>query len=242
MDTRLRSDITEAILRRAVIDAYEQDMADIMKAIETEEPHVFSEAHNARMRALFKREERKDLFIKIYNASKRAAVVILIIATAFLGILLTDSRVQATVSEVIIRWYDQFTMFRFQDEGHEVGYREWFPDFIPEGFEITNFVEFYIGRFFHFEHANGHYIYFNYFPVAGSFMGVDNEFTMMEILIHDGVELHVFTPIPGSDHDYQVHWAMDGYVFTLVSTLDSEILLNIAFSVNYNYKGEIHNE
>ncbi|MCL2356360.1 MAG: DUF4367 domain-containing protein [Defluviitaleaceae bacterium] len=231
MTDRLRNEVTEAILRRAVIDAHELDMAEIPPNEELAKMHKFSEAHEARMRALFRREERREFFSKSYVFSRRAAVVILILVTALFGLLLTDSNIQAVIRETLITHYERFTMFRFQDTGHVVGETSWFPGFIPEGFEITNEVEFYIGRLFYFENADGNRLTFEYSPAAGAFIGIDNEYTEMLTITRNGIEYFVVTPLPGSEHSSQVIWQTEGYVIMLLSCLDSDTLFEIALSV-----------
>lgn len=231
MDNVLRSEITEAILRRAVIDAYEQDMAEIPPEEELAEMHSFSHAHDARMRALFKRDKRKELLHKVFTVTKRAAVIALILATAFFAVLMTDTRVQASVRETIISWYDRFTLFRFQNGGDVDYAAEWFPQFVPKGFEVSEITEFYIGRYIFLESPDGYYIIFQYHPAEGATAAVDNEFTAWETIRKDGIDFLVATPLPESEHHSQVIWRMNGFVFLLLSHLDAEVLLEMAVSV-----------
>ncbi|MCL1842216.1 MAG: DUF4367 domain-containing protein [Defluviitaleaceae bacterium] len=236
MDAQFRNEITEAILRRAATEAHEREMAAIPPEKELAKQYNFTAKHTARMRALFKREERKESLMKIYAVSKRAAVIVLIMATALFSLLLTDSQVQATIRETIIRWYEQFTLFRFQggDEVHEIGKFEWFPNFVPEGFEKIETINFYIGRHIFFEDVGGLYIIFEYVPASDAIIGVDNEYTEMETVSHNGTEYFIIIPLPGSEHDSQVLWNMRGYAFHLVSDLDSQILFEMALSVSPN--------
>jgi len=227
----LRSDITEAILRRAVIEAHEREMAAIPPDEVLKNIYTFSDAHEARMRALFRREARRDFFGKAYFVSKRAAVVVLILATALFGLLMTDSNIQATVRDTILTWYERFTLFRFQGDGYTVGETAWFPDFVPDGFEVTDELEFYIGRIIFFENSYGHSIVFEYSSATDTIVGVDNEYTQLTSITHGGIEYFVSAPLPYSEHRAQVIWNMDGYVFMLLSDLDSGKLLEIALSV-----------
>jgi len=233
MDAQFRSEITETILRRAAIEAHEREMAAIPPEAELAKRYTFAKTHEARMRALFRRTERRESLIKIYAVSKRAAVIVLILATAFFSLLLTDSHVQATIRETIIRWYEQFTLFRFQggDEVHEIGKFEWFPNFVPAGFETVETIDFYIGRHIFFEGVGGRYIIFEYVPASDAIIGVDNEYTEMETVSHNGTEYFIIIPLPSSEHDSQVLWKMRGYAFHLISDLDSQILFEMALSV-----------
>ncbi|MCL2199739.1 MAG: DUF4367 domain-containing protein [Defluviitaleaceae bacterium] len=232
MDKQLRADITETILRRAATTAYEQEMAEFINSAEKAEPIITSKAHDARMRALFKREERKESLNKLYVIAKRAAIVVLISATMLFGALLTDGHIQATVRDTIVQWHERFTRFEFRGNGYEVGKSEWFPDFMPEGFMIDRIYEFYTGRLIFLEHDDGNYVIFGYEPAADIVIGVDNEFTEMEIISHFGVDYFVITPLPESEHRSQVIWQMEGYAFTLLSHLDSETLFQMALSVS----------
>ena len=229
MDDRLRDEITETILFHAAREAYEQEIAELM----ADDSLAFtpSEAHNARMRALFRRDERKEMPRKIYAVLKRVAVVTLIIAAVLSAVLLTDADVMAAVRGTIIRWHSQFNEFRFQGGDYETGDTVWFPDFLPAGFEMTELFEFSIGRHIFLEHPDGYYIMFQYRPANG-FTGVDNEYTELSLIIIEGIEYFVITPLPDSEHYHQILWSMDGYVFTLISALNSEILLEIALSVS----------
>jgi hypothetical protein len=231
MDSRLRSELTEALLRGAATEAHEREMTAIPPEDELSKQYTFSKTHEARMRALFKRAERGETLIKLYTVSKRAAVIVLIMSTVLFGMLLTDSRVQATIRETIITWYERFILFRFQENDYKTGEAEWFPDFIPDGFEISEIIKFYIGRHIFFERADGYYIIFEYRPAANTAIYVDNEYTEMKIILHDGIEYYVVTPLPNSEHDSQVLWHTNGYSFLIISGLDSEILLNMAVSV-----------
>ncbi|MCL1883711.1 MAG: DUF4367 domain-containing protein [Defluviitaleaceae bacterium] len=232
MDNQLRKDITELILRRAVIDAHEREMSRIPSNEELLKTHKFSNAHEARMKALFKREDRKYLNKKIFVISKKAAIIFLVMATALFTALLTDSYVQGAVRETIISWYERFTTLRFQTGQYTVGEITWFPDFIPEGFEVTNTLEFYIGRNITMTHPNGDYIVFIYGPASDTTVAVDNEFTSLDTITLAGTNYLVATPMPNSEHHSQVIWEKYGYTFVIVSGLDSAILLNIAISVS----------
>ncbi|MCL2386180.1 MAG: DUF4367 domain-containing protein [Defluviitaleaceae bacterium] len=229
MNNQLRNEVSETILRRAIIDAFNQDMAEIES--EPAEPYTFSEAHNARMRALFRREARREAMSKFYDKAKRAAIIVMLTISTLFGTLLTDANFRATVRDALITRYEQFTLFRFIGENYEVGDSDWLPSFIPYGFELIETVEFHIGRLIVWEHPNGNYIQFEYFSAEGAIVGVDNEYTEMSFIKLDGIEYFVITPLAGSEHSFQVLWLMNGYVFTLISSLDSEILLEIAISV-----------
>lgn len=231
MDSQLRKEITEVILRRAVIDAHEQDMAEFPPDEELAKIYKFSEAHEARMRALFRRVRRREIFGKMYTVSKRAAIIVLIMATVSFGILLTDSRVQASVRETVISWYERFTLFRFRGNGAIDDADEWFPAYVPSGFYANEIINMYIGRFIILKNPAGDYIVFNYRPAEGTIAGIDNEYTRLETLTLDGIDYFVVTPLPGSEHHSQVIWRMNGYVFLLLSHLDAETLLEMAVSV-----------
>jgi hypothetical protein len=184
------------------------------------------------MRALFKREERKALLGKIYAVSKRAASIVLIAITVLFGGLLTDAQVQATIRETLIRWHDGFTLFRFQGDDEMVGSTEWFPAYIPSGFEVEEMIDFSDGRYIVFVRLDGEIIIFHYHPAVDAVTGVDNEYTEMEIMLLNGTEYFVISPLPGSEHSTQVIWQKYGYAFHLLSGLPSETLLQVALSVS----------
>ncbi|MCL2223725.1 MAG: DUF4367 domain-containing protein [Defluviitaleaceae bacterium] len=233
MDSQLRAEITEAILRNAVKDAHKREM-DALFSEKAAQEYTPSKAHQAQMRALFARDRRKNMFVKIYSVTRRIAVIMLITATILFGVLLTDYRVQATIRETIIGWYDRFTLFRFQQaNGFETGEREWFPEFLPDGFEISELIELHIGRYIFLEHDDGYYILFEYSPAADTTIAVDNEFTTMKTVLLGGIEYFVLTPLPDSEHYAQVIWQMDGYAFALLSNFSPDILLQIALSVGF---------
>jgi len=234
MDSQLRNEITEAILRRAAKEANEREMAAIPTDDVLKKLYSFSETHETRMRALFRRAERREILSEIYSTSKRVAVIVLVLTTAVFCILLTDSRVQAAIKETLIKWYEGFTMLRFQTDEHTTDEVDWFPDFIPDNFETTDVIEFYNGKHIFYEHPNGEYIIFEYSPATDTTAHFDNDYTKMEIILLNGTEYFVIIPLPGSEHDSQVYWQMSGYTFQVISGLDSEMLLEIAESVTHN--------
>jgi hypothetical protein len=122
-------------------------------------------------------------------------------------------------------------LFRFQGDNYEPGAIEWFPGFIPDGFETAEIIEFYIGRHIFFERADGSYIVFEYSPASDTIIGVDNEYTEMEAVLLNGIEYFVITPLPGKEQPSQILWRMSGYAFHLHSMLDSEILFEMSVSV-----------
>lgn len=233
MENDLGKEISEAILRYAVIENHNREMAAIPSDEELAKLYTFSKRHEARMKALFAKENYKLIRRKIFKVSRNIAAVLIIMAVVLFGALLTNSDIRAAVKQVIIEWYDKFTRFNFSDQDAVEENAEWYPSYMIEGFKETEI--FFVGvvRSIEFRNQENNLITFDYGLADSVSYAIDNEHSTYETIENDGVEYHVF-PAESNEYTSKIIWYDSGYAFYLNSKADLDELLKIAFSVIIN--------
>jgi len=229
MNKGLRDAVTEAVLRYAVIENHNREMAAIPSNEELAKTIVFSERHEKRMQKLFKKERRKDLLRKTGIVSKKIISVFLIIISVSFGALLTSPEVRAAVNHTIIEWYENFTLFRYAEINIKDDSLEWFPVYLPPGFDEVEDTSFAEINSMDIRSTDGSHIYFEYTVTEGFAVGIDNEHSEFETLFQSDVEYFVFRAT-SDEYRSKILWQKNGYRFLLQSFIDADELLTIAFS------------
>jgi hypothetical protein len=234
MDKKLREAISETILRCAVIENHNREMAAIPPNEELAKIYEFSERHEARMKKIFAKERRREVRVKIYITCKKISFIIMVAIVMFFGASLTKPNFRAAVRQTTIEWYSQFTRFSFNETG-ETGVadklEEWYPAYLPNGFEESSVSN--IGGVMsriEFTNESGEYISLEYSFAEGFSIGVDNEHSDFKNILYDGVEYYVFSS-ESDEYSKKIIWYEDNYRFYLLSMINIDEMLKMAASV-----------
>jgi hypothetical protein len=230
MDKQLRMEISEAILRRAVIENHERELAAMPSNEELEAMYPLSLSHERRMRKLFRRAHRQEVIAYVAHYARRIAAIFLFGVVIFFGALMTNPEVQAAVRETIISWQERFALFRFRGDS-VIQNVQWNLSFVPSGFEEVSRTEHEFGGDIFYLHYDGRHIIFDFSRADQMTRAISIDYTELSIVIMESIEYNIFIPIEGSDHPVSVLWSAHDHVFLLVGDLDPEELLQIALSV-----------
>jgi hypothetical protein len=136
--------IFEALFRQAVIDDYIEEIDSIPSNDELAEKYPLTPQFDMRMKKLFLRVRRKEIFRKIVKYTQRAAMVFLLVSTLLFGLLLINPEVRAVVGNVIVEWFENFTSITFSgtepnaENAEEKNIR---PSYLPDGYAMTSSVD-----------------------------------------------------------------------------------------------------
>jgi hypothetical protein len=228
MSEMTNDDFFEGRLRQAVIKNHNNEMKALISEVETGEKHVFSELLNKKMKKLFAANKRREVFTIVYKWSKVAVVAVCVSATLVFGTLLTSAEVRKAVGDVIVTWFEKFTKFQSPEISNDFTEREWEPEYLPEGFELTQTLGETGSMYTKSEDIRIIFSYNN----SDSSTSVDNEDMTYSTFIENGTVYHLFeTTIKDNYNDNIIVWDMDGYRFTVFGNYAIDELLKIALSV-----------
>jgi len=233
LDSIYRETISEALLRRAVIQDHENELAAIPPEDELRKMYTFSPQHEARMKTLFQKEKRRENKIVIFTALRRAAVVVAVIGSLLLGLLLSNSEVRAKVWTVMREWFEGFTRYSYNQEyfGDYDYDIEWTFDYLPDGYAEREKLDMgpSAAAIFYTD-ADGNEITFQYSPAHEISFGISNEHTTFESIVYNGLEYDVYTAI-SDEYPSRIIWVMDNYAMNLTGYVEVDELLRMAQSV-----------
>jgi len=233
MDKALRAAITETILSYAVNENFKREMAAIPPDSELAKIYVFSERHEKRMKSLFANERRKEITVKVLIKFKFVALVGLVSIAVLFGSLLTSQNVRAAVGRTMIEWYDQFTRFSYEGTNTPDEFMDWYPLYIPDGFEESEITDFgdNMKQIRYVSQENGTTIFFEYSQTEGATISIDNEHSVYEPIFIDGIDYQIFRAM-SDEYRNKILWRMDGdYRFYLASTIHIDEMIKMAVSV-----------
>jgi hypothetical protein len=219
----------EAMLRQAFIEYHRRELAALPPEAELAKLYTFSAGHEARMKALLAKADRRVFWHKAVRASRRVAAAVLIAVTLLFGLLLTHPEVQAAVQKVFVEWHDTFTRFAFSDTQVVEPDVEWQLAYVPEGFEETYHDFASSITDIELQSADGGFVRFRSSPASGSVRAVDNEHSVYASEVIDGVEYHKFSTVSADFYSHLV-WEAKGYAFAITSSLDMDTLMEMALS------------
>lgn len=231
MDTKkIKEAQFEALLRLAVIECFEKEMAKIPPQDELKKMYTFSERHERRMKKLFGHVRRVDIWKSIRRHSYRVAAIFALILTLLFGALMTNDNVRAAVKETIVEWFSTFTRFGFTGGANGEPSSEWSLGYLPDSFVESESHERGAGKTEVYANENGEVLIFLYMPSAGSSIAVDNERTNYSISNIDGIDYYLFIPLENELFS-NIIWERDGIAFSLEAAIDKDELIKIAVSV-----------
>ena len=221
-----KNHLSETIFRQAIIDNLERDIAETCKQPDIE----VSERQERRMKKLFAKERRRKRGIAVRLWAKRLIAAAALIFAVFGGALLTASQVRATVADVFVKWFNNFTQFgQNASTTDEVFIPDWHPTKLPEGFSEIRKSQIWEIITILYVNEQSVYLKFQCVPNGGS-LSVNNENAVYAQILHEGIVYHTFTA-DSSEHQSAVVWDTDGLIFTISANLPIEQILDIAWSV-----------
>ena len=223
----LDDSVFEALFRQAVIDNFNEELNSIPSNDELAKQITFSPEHEARMKKLFTRDERKERTRTIIKWARRAVAVILIAVTVLFGALMFVPSVRALVIETVTEWYEKFVTFTSRAPEAEKMNLE--PGYLPEGFYEIVRDERDTTAMIIYENKDGIVITFQS-SMATDTAFIDNENNYYKVQIINGVEYHTFNAI-NDDDENTVLWDTYGQRFIISSSISIDEMLNIATSI-----------
>lgn len=220
--------IFEAMLRQAVRDNIYEEAESVPNDNVLSEMFTISEKHDARMRRLCAREDRRELVHSITRPLKKTAVFLLIVVTILSSALMLNTNVRAAVVEVVVEWYEQFTRFVGIASDEPTEKTSWEPSYLPEGYVEVSRIEDVLSSII-FEDDTSTSLKFTY-SIADRSLDVDNEeaeYTPSKI---DGITYYIFDAKDDRKSN-RVVWICEGYSFYLSGYLTIDELLETAKSV-----------
>lgn len=223
--------LEEALIRTAVLKNYERELREYEESenVDTEEA-FFSESHKKRMKRIFFRENTRVGAVRFLISARKTALAASVAVALFALAMLTSGGVRAAVRGVIVEWYEAFTNFHSEESAGNVESVMWRLADLPDGFTAVS-VKYETGSTEAlYENEDSNWIIFKTYPSGSVSIGVNNEQSEYRAVVKKGVEYHVFKPTTEDDGSVIVVWSADGYDFYLSSMLESEALLEAAFS------------
>ena len=229
---KIKEEQFEALLRLAVIECFDKEMNAIPPREDLEKMYTFSDRHIRRMKKLFARAKRMEIWKAVRRYSYRVAAAFILTLAMLFGALMFNDNVRAAVQETIIEWFDTFTKFTFgngtgSDSDME---QEWSLGFLPDGFVESDAFTWGAGKTTVYTNEKDEILDFSYSPTDGAFIATDNENADYKTLFNNGIEYHIFNSLL-EELPSSVIWEYDGFAFTISALLNQDELMEIAISV-----------
>ena len=223
---KINDKIFDALFRQAVIESVEREVMELPPEAELSDV-TFSQRHERRMEKLFASSLRKNRIVTALKFARRAAAVILIVATLLFGALMTSQEVRATVVNTIVQWFEQFALFQSEQVDEPTAIM--LPSYVPEGFVEVERVEMEHSIFILFENEHNDMIFFIAQPVAG-LLAVDHEQRGYELMVVNGFNFHVFS---SAEYRYEntIIWEYSGNRYSIFTSISMDIAIKIALSI-----------
>ena len=232
--SKYQTTISEALLRQAIIDNFEQEMAEIPSNEELEKTITFSERHNKRMKKLFRRVRMNELMWMTVRVTRKAAAVVAIVVSLVFGALMFNPTVRAAVVDVIIEVFEKYTTFRFTGEAADRTV-DWVVGYLPDGYSkmsenIMNSwtVVTYSNTYTDTDEGIIRLIYYKINSSVSQFS--DNEERNFTVSSIGGKTAYLYESTDDTKSN-AVIWTYNGYAFDLSSQLDIVELVKVAASV-----------
>lgn len=173
------------------------------------------------------KKHTRPLWRKVLRVALSAVLVIVLTFGAVLA-------VYPPARQWVARWFETYTVFSFSSESDY--YRtpgRWYPDYLPEGFELeaeevkgvlTNMI---------FHNASGDVIYIRYTPQEYSNFSADNEYqTYKEIMLADNTPAVLLAAQDPESYSYLIWNDEETQIaFKLISNYDIQELILTAQSM-----------
>ncbi|MCL2076950.1 MAG: DUF4367 domain-containing protein [Oscillospiraceae bacterium] len=223
--------IFDLILAEALWEDCEREIALFERKEATEVEYTFSEKFEKNVKLAGKQLKRKQNIIKLRKAAPKfaasAAAVIVCVALAF------NPTVSAFFKDIITKITGGYNQYEFIDDvditsenfNHELR-----PEYLPEGYRITNV---YYGLDFiiiDYTDNDDRIITLEYISANHGEIGVDNENSETYTVLVNGKEA-IFHESNADDRPNYLIWENSGYAFVLFAQIESNELVQTAESI-----------
>jgi len=218
MSNKYKNIASEAILKQALLECDEEDMASIPTQAELKKLYTPSEYLDKKIRKQIRKAGRMDFLRASVKITRRVAVVVSVVTALAFGFLMMNQEVRAVIRNTIVEWFSGFTRFTFTDDTSDVPIGEWAVAYIPRGYELVEVQEMDSIQIMHFQNASMSedmgYIRIVYAPVGDISYGVDNENATYDIEYDQGIEYYILKA-ESEEFPSKVIWVQDGVSFEL---------------------------
>ena len=220
----------EAMLKEAVAANFRAKMNAMPPKDETLREHPFSDGHNRRMEKLFAVERRKPMIKKVRAFAKAAVLVLCVAAVLFGAVLAVNPQVRAAVWEAIVRFFEGHTEIEYREPEAPPAKeaRDFFPQYIPEGYTLTQEEADEFSYFAVYENADGDMFLFSVDPPG--VISVDNDNFHYYTEEHDGITYHI-NQLHDGEKDAAIIWLQDDFMFNLAGAAPVDELMKMARSM-----------
>ncbi len=166
---------------------------------------------------------------------KRVAIIILVTAVAFFGLMLTNKDVRAAISNAVVTWYNNFIKVDYSNStdvvnkdkdsvyDFEIGY-------IPVGFDLVEKVEDNSVREYIYSNSNGDYLSIGIYTADSTDEVIDIEKTEFEKTTINGYETYVL--YSEAERSGTVTMGDRNFVVLIDAISDYSDLIKIAENIN----------
>lgn len=230
INPKVDEEIFDAILTQALKENNENYLNKLPSENRLSKELEFSDKFNKKMNKLIREYKNRIIKENTFVYGKRIVAGILIIAGLGFGALMLSEPVRATIQNIIIQWFDEYTQFDFQSDTSEVEFKEFTLGYLPEGFEeIDYFLSTGLASI-EYEDLQGNDILFEYSIAEDLSLALDNEHSSYNIISINDSEAHLFESNDDSRRSYLL-WIDKGYTFTIGSNIDVDEIIKIAENI-----------
>ncbi|MCL2083519.1 MAG: DUF4367 domain-containing protein [Oscillospiraceae bacterium] len=191
----------------------------------------YSDFHNFRMKRLFAKDRRREIFSKIKKTIRYTAAAILVLVTLLFSALYTFSpEVRAAVNETVLKWYSIFVRSEpdFNAPSESVNLGDWELGYIPNEFVLIEEIDDDLGCLYIFE-GNDQMIMVSIYEKTTDML-IDNENGAFQTIITEVNEYSVFDSSDNGE-DNTIFWETEDAKFLISSVLPVDELLKIADAI-----------
>jgi len=200
--------------------------------------YQFSDEFENKMKNIIKKQRNKRVMKKVYYYGKKIAACIMIIITIGFGALMTVDAVQQAVINTIIEWYDDHNAYTFKNtSGREsddilADSHAQIPDYIPEGFELTDSNVNTQNSIYFYSNVVGKTIVFRSSIITDEHTTfIDNEHTDYEEIEINGKNTYLFIGEDNNDNSVSLIWIDGNIIYSVDSWIGVSEAIKIAKSV-----------
>lgn len=228
----LNSDIFEAMMKRALIERY-TDEVDSLKAESEDKP--VSESFDKKARRIIRKVGRKEQFKNAGKFTLKFLTIILMVLGVSFGVLLTQPKVYAAVWDVVRTVFEDHDSYSSNASNSNMDGKTFnnniVPSYIPEGYKLRQafYGDYNVDLIYN--NADDMDIQYGYGTKDGTEISINNERVNFSERMIEGVTYYVYEAT--IDNDYSdVIWCNFNYVFMLRSQLSADEIVKIAESVS----------
>lgn len=122
-DNRLDDELFEAFLKNAVRENWEKEMDAVPPREELQRLYAFSDRFDRRVHAAARRDARRHRARRIFTATAKVAMVLLMVSGAAFGTLMTGQAVRDAVFDTVAQHFESLTKIRWRDSNFEAAVR-----------------------------------------------------------------------------------------------------------------------